>query len=645
MTLRNVTVAHNTAVDGGGINAYRTHLELDSCTVTDNQAVGGLGGGIAASTDSLGSTTLSNVTLARNRAEHGGGIHIFETMLDLAGCTIRDNEAVGHAGGGIQCSDVDSVVLNDVTLRENSATWGGGLGAAGSTILIRNCRFMRNSVTWLGGALAADYCEIDIDSVRFVENRADDAGGGNHFDHCTVEIWDTQYDISVANVGGGINGDMSQLTLNRCKFAGDTASIGAGINARNSDLILDNTLFLANEVTTGGGAIQYFADTTIFDRPYSVQLKESRFVENNSTLRIAGVEIQQTDPDSSIIDVLVDNCEFVDNTADRVTAFRILGSVSGFVFSNSVVGGNTSEVWLAGVAFHSGCTGTVSNCLFVSNVAGTGTGTAAAGVAGGSAVDFVNCTFAHNDGGAGSGLGLRGLATASLTNCIFWGGTQGQIGVATVDTLGGTLHVNYSDIQHGLDSIAVTDSFSVVHWGMGNIDADPLFSDTAGHDYSLQNASPCIGAGVDSFQVAGAWIYAPALDIAGNPRPAPQGTRSDIGAFENQTTTPVGVEETDAEGLPAVYALLQNYPNPFNPATTIRYDLPVSSRVVITLYGVLGEKVATVVDEVQDAGYRSAAFDATGLASGVYFYRIQALSTAEGSRGGFVSTRKMMILK
>jgi hypothetical protein len=66
---------------------------------------------------------------------------------------------------------------------------------------------------------------------------------------------------------------------------------------------------------------------------------------------------------------------------------------------------------------------------------------------------------------------------------------------------------------------------------------------------------------------------------------------------------------------------------------------------VITLYGLLGEEVATVVDEVQDAGYRSVPFDARGLASGVYFYRIQARSTVEGSWGGFVSTKKMMVLK
>ena len=106
------------------------------------------------------------------------------------------------------------------------------------------------------------------------------------------------------------------------------------------------------------------------------------------------------------------------------------------------------------------------------------------------------------------------------------------------------------------------------------------------------------------------------------------------------------MKQTDATGgLPVAYALLQNYPNPFNPSTTIRYDLPTSSHVVLKIYSVLGGEVGTLVDEVQEAGYRSLTFDAAGLASGVYFYRIRARSTVEGEWGGLVSTKKMMVIK
>jgi hypothetical protein len=98
----------------------------------------------------------------------------------------------------------------------------------------------------------------------------------------------------------------------------------------------------------------------------------------------------------------------------------------------------------------------------------------------------------------------------------------------------------------------------------------------------------------------------------------------------------VGVEE-DHVGLPERAYLHQNYPNPFNPTTTIRYELPIRAYVTLKVYNVLGEEVAILVDEVEEAGFRSVRFDATGLASGMYLYRIRA--------GNFVMTRKLLVLK
>jgi len=89
--------------------------------------------------------------------------------------------------------------------------------------------------------------------------------------------------------------------------------------------------------------------------------------------------------------------------------------------------------------------------------------------------------------------------------------------------------------------------------------------------------------------------------------------------------------------LPKQFKLSQNYPNPFNPTTTINYELPKSSKVVIRLFNLLGEEVMTLVNEDQPAGYYSLSIDANRLASGIYFYNMQA--------GDFVKTRKMMLLK
>jgi hypothetical protein len=89
--------------------------------------------------------------------------------------------------------------------------------------------------------------------------------------------------------------------------------------------------------------------------------------------------------------------------------------------------------------------------------------------------------------------------------------------------------------------------------------------------------------------------------------------------------------------LPAVYSLSQNYPNPFNPSTTIKYELPKTSVVRLTVYDVLGREVSVLVDDRRNAGAYEVKFDGSNLASGVYFYRIQA--------GDFTQTKRLLLLK
>ncbi|MEW6512297.1 MAG: T9SS type A sorting domain-containing protein [Bacteroidota bacterium] len=89
--------------------------------------------------------------------------------------------------------------------------------------------------------------------------------------------------------------------------------------------------------------------------------------------------------------------------------------------------------------------------------------------------------------------------------------------------------------------------------------------------------------------------------------------------------------------MPTEYALLQNYPNPFNPATTIGFDLPNRSHVLLVVFNTLGQEVATLVDGEVDAGRHEVTFEAKTLASGIYFYRITA--------GSFVATRRLVVLR
>ena len=99
--------------------------------------------------------------------------------------------------------------------------------------------------------------------------------------------------------------------------------------------------------------------------------------------------------------------------------------------------------------------------------------------------------------------------------------------------------------------------------------------------------------------------------------------------------TATDVEKTPL--FPALYKLGQNYPNPFNPSTIIEYDVPSRTHVALFVYNILGQRVAELVNGVKDAGHHETRFDASGLASGVYLYQIQA--------GSFVQTLKLIVLK
>ena len=85
------------------------------------------------------------------------------------------------------------------------------------------------------------------------------------------------------------------------------------------------------------------------------------------------------------------------------------------------------------------------------------------------------------------------------------------------------------------------------------------------------------------------------------------------------------------------YKLLQNYPNPFNPCTSISFDIPKQSLVILKVYDAAGREAAVLVNETLRAGSYNVSLNAGNLSSGIYFYRLES--------GGFVQTRKMILLK
>jgi hypothetical protein len=114
------------------------------------------------------------------------------------------------------------------------------------------------------------------------------------------------------------------------------------------------------------------------------------------------------------------------------------------------------------------------------------------------------------------------------------------------------------------------------------------------------------------------------------------GNTPDVGRVRVGLRVITGVGESQA-ALPMEFALSQNYPNPFNPTTTIKYDLPIDAGVSLKVFNIIGQEVVTLVNEEQKAGYRSVEWNASNVASGVYFYRLDA--------GSFTNVKKLLLLK
>jgi endoglucanase len=108
-------------------------------------------------------------------------------------------------------------------------------------------------------------------------------------------------------------------------------------------------------------------------------------------------------------------------------------------------------------------------------------------------------------------------------------------------------------------------------------------------------------------------------------------------AFARFTQVPDGIAEKRQTAAPSSFSLAQNFPNPFNPTTTVNCQVPVASRVKVTVYDLLGRQVAVLMDEKKEPGTYAARWDATGVASGMYLCRMEA--------GDFVATRRMALVK
>jgi hypothetical protein len=155
-------------------------------------------------------------------------------------------------------------------------------------------------------------------------------------------------------------------------------------------------------------------------------------------------------------------------------------------------------------------------------------------------------------------------------------------------------------------------------------DEDKLFTNYLSGEYTLLEESMAVDNGTDLVSQ----IVTQDLDDV----PRPQGNGFDIGAYEY-----LGPSGLKGSNILTGFILYQNYPNPFNPVTKIRYKLGSRQFVLLKVFDLFGRETATLVNEQEPAGEYEIEFNASGLASGIYFYKIQA--------GNYFSAKKLILLK
>ncbi len=417
---------------------------------------------------------------------------------------------------------------------------------------------------------------------------------------CTIEF------IGGTYPSGGVYCEACSVLVDHSTFRYAFSTRGGGINARYGSYVRLESCLMERNGHGGGCGSAINADDSSRIELWSCTIK------NNNSLDGGAFCLDGAD-------MLMHDCRIIENRGGIWGGVFFAEESTTIEAYDCVFQGNHATT--GGVFYGAGLSPrlTFEGCQFYGNYVPSGTN-AASVLNAASVMNIDRCTFVANGPGQYGAVNAGGQCT--IRNSIF----ADQQQQAAVYSSTGNLQVAYCDFfeNEGGDVTNITPMFFGIvdtvnangdpadH--LSNIFLNPLFVDTAGDDYHLTLASPCVDAG-DPLT----------LD--------PDGTPGDIGALYFE-------QLESAEDVFTSHPLsftLSAYPNPFNPTTTISFELRDAAEVTLQVFDLLGREVAVLVNGRRDAGTYSVAFDAASLASGLYLCQLRA--------GDFVADRKLIVLK
>ncbi|MFC1714461.1 right-handed parallel beta-helix repeat-containing protein [Candidatus Poribacteria bacterium] len=370
-------------------------------------------------------------------------------------------------------------VLDGFTVRNGNARVGGGIYCGNSSPTIKNSILTNNSSSGI-------YCGA---SSPTIENNiiTDSSGSGIYCGNSSSSL--IINNTLTNNSSSGIYCGASSPTIRGNTLINNSSRYGGGINCEgDSSPIIKENVITGNSSSHWGGGINCGGYSSTESSPTIT----SNTIMGNSSGLGGGICCYHSSP-------IIASNKLIANEASNGGGISCSGWRSSPIIMNNVIVENSAVLPVA--------KGGGILCSADSSPA------------------IMNNTISGNSSSHGGGIYLVGGSSATLTNTILWGNSPQEI-YFDRNPPHNTITVSYSDVQGGEDGINGTFYNNTVNWLEGNIDLDPLFEDAPNSDYHLFNFSPCIGAGTMTPDV-------PTTDIEGNPRPDPDGSSPDMGAYES----------------------------------------------------------------------------------------------------------------
>lgn len=497
------------------LNAPGGQSLVERIVITGAEFASTSDGALLLNSNVSGTPVIRDTLIITNRGGRGAGVNINSARATFENCNFIDNINTNDFGGAVNAFASPQLTFSYCLFQQNSATVGGGgaVNVGGTAVTFTGCSFFSNSALGEGGAVrVSDFTTPSTASFTdcfFNSNTSlgTNTGGAVLVRNSAGSFTNCYLSQNTAAQGGAIGGqDAGSLAVDSCTFFDNTANFGGALFPNNLTTTIANSLFNANQAGTGGALMNSFG--------LSIEIEDTDFIANHATTGEGGA---------------------LYNFGDAITARGCL-----FQSNSTTTGG--------GALYTGSGTPRFLNCRFIAN---TSLGSGAAAIVQGGVPLFAGCLFRNNTAAAfGAAYSATGPnAGGSIINCTIINNTSSFVGSAIRNV--GPLTIANSIIRDNAAASQIDGSNYTINYcnttqavtGVGNINADPLFSAPGLNQFSILSGSPCIDAG-DTAALPADLLE----DLVGNPRraddPATTDTgagstpRVDIGAFE--FTPPTG---------------------------------------------------------------------------------------------------------